>query len=276
MTTERVDLHGAAATLLLTLYVRARDAWSPHPVLGDRYAADVLGRIDYDFNRLRFAASETPLICARARCLDTWAARFLAEHPRGQVLHLGCGLDSRPLRLAPPASARWLDVDYPDVIDLRERLYDLPSTAEQVPSSVADADWWDRVATDRPTLLRAEGVLMYLHPQQVHALLDRAVGALPSGRVAFDAVAPWTARATGLTKHLVPQDVRFHWTYRQREFAARHPELRQRDDRGVSELAAAAVHNPSLRAVYRAYTAVPALRDAMRVHQFTFGADPGG
>ncbi|MHA6805153.1 class I SAM-dependent methyltransferase [Salinifilum ghardaiensis] len=271
MTTERADLRGAAATLLVTLYMRARDARSPRPILGDRYAADVMGRIDYDFHRLRLAAGDAPLVCTRARCLDTWTARFLAEHPRGQVLHLGCGLDSRPLRVAPPAAVRWVDVDYPDVIDLRERLYDLPPPVELVPSSVTDPGWWDRVASDRPTLLIAEGLLMYLHPHEVHALLDRAVSALPSGRLAFDTVAPWTARAAGLTKYFLPQDIRFSWVYRQHEFASRHPDLRRWDDRSVTGLATAAARNPLLRATYRAYSSVPALRDAMRLRLFGFG-----
>ncbi|MHA6800704.1 class I SAM-dependent methyltransferase [Bounagaea algeriensis] len=277
MTTERVDLRGAAATLLVMLYMRARDARSPHPILGDRYAADVLERIDYDSARLRLvAAGDAPVICARARCLDAWTEQFLAEHPHGQVLHLGCGLDSRPLRVARPDSARWVDVDYPDVIELRRRLYDLPSSVEEIPSSVTDPCWWDRVARDRPTLVLAEGVLMYLHPQQVHALLEQAVSTLTSGRIAFDTVAPWTARAAELTSRVLPQDIRFHWTYRQQEFAARRPELRRCDDRSAAALATGSVHDPLLRAIFRAYTAVPTFRDAMRLHRFTFGAGSGG
>ncbi len=79
--------------------------------------------------------------------LDSWAAEFLAAHPDGLVLHLACGLDSRPLRVARPASAAWIDVDYPDVIALRRRLYDLPAGVTTIGTSVTEPEWWHRVGS---------------------------------------------------------------------------------------------------------------------------------
>ena len=37
------------------------------------------------------------------------------------VLNLGAGLDTRPYRMALPASLRWIEVDHPQVIELKER-----------------------------------------------------------------------------------------------------------------------------------------------------------
>ena len=113
MTAERVDLRGAEATLLMTLYLRDRDARSARPILGDTHASEVLSRLEYDFTAFRRLSFDTATINSRARCFDRWAEEFLAAHPDGQVLHLGCGLDSRPLRIARPDTARWVDVDCP-------------------------------------------------------------------------------------------------------------------------------------------------------------------
>ena len=44
-----VDLSGAAQTMLTTLYLKALDADFDRPVLGDRYAKEVVSRLDYDF-----------------------------------------------------------------------------------------------------------------------------------------------------------------------------------------------------------------------------------
>jgi methyltransferase (TIGR00027 family) len=37
------------------------------------------------------------------------------------VLNLGAGLDTRPYRVALPGSLRWIEVDYPHLIELKER-----------------------------------------------------------------------------------------------------------------------------------------------------------
>ncbi|MEU8635469.1 class I SAM-dependent methyltransferase [Amycolatopsis sp. NPDC048633] len=37
------------------------------------------------------------------------------------MLHLGCGLDARVYRIDPPATVGWYDLDYPGIIELRQR-----------------------------------------------------------------------------------------------------------------------------------------------------------
>lgn len=272
MNTERIDLRGASTTLLWTLYLRARDARSARPILGDTYATGVLDRIDYDVRKLRLMAKETPTIAARARCLDVWTAQFLAEHPHGQVLHLGCGLDSRPLRVELPATARWIDVDLPDVMQLRRKLYDLPPAVELFSASATDPGWWADVDGDRSTLVVCEGLLMYLDGPEVHRLLDRAVRQLRSGRLIFDAVAPWSVGFSHLIPAFRRADTGFSWAYRRDEFDLHHPDLQRLDDRGVLDLAIGYTTNPALRAAYRPWTWLPPTRDAMRLHRFGFGA----
>ena len=39
------------------------------------------------------------------------------------MVQLGCGMDSRVYRVDPPPSVRWFDLDYPEVVDLRRRIY---------------------------------------------------------------------------------------------------------------------------------------------------------
>ena len=124
MPSERVALRREQETMLMTLYLHARDADSKHPVLGDRYAAPVLNRIDYDFKRLKSLSGNQPVIVARAKAIDNIARAFLERHEEAVVLHLGCGLDSRVERLDPGPGVAWYDVDQQPVIDLRRRLID--------------------------------------------------------------------------------------------------------------------------------------------------------
>ena len=43
----KIDLSGISETLLVTLYMRAKDAKSNHPFLNDRKAAEIISRMDY-------------------------------------------------------------------------------------------------------------------------------------------------------------------------------------------------------------------------------------
>ncbi|MBW0102170.1 class I SAM-dependent methyltransferase [Pseudonocardia sp. KRD291] len=271
MTTEKVDLRGAAATLLMTLYMHAFDARSRRPILGDPYAQDVLDRIDYDAAALRRTTGDTSAVVSRAKRLDEWTTEFLVAEPAGQVLHLGCGLDSRPLRVRPPRTCRWIDVDQPEVIELRRRLYDVPDHVESIPSSVTDEAWWDRVSTDRPTLVVAEGLLMYLTEEGVHALLGRALDRLPRGVLAFDAVAPWTVTASKWTPEFRAVGARFHSAWDRSVFESRYPALQRLDDVSVYDMAALAEPRLWLRPALFVAGALPPLRDSMRLHRYRFG-----
>ncbi|MDX3807037.1 class I SAM-dependent methyltransferase [Bosea thiooxidans] len=210
MTGEKVVLHGAQETLLITLCATAGESHLPDSLLKDRFAARALAQIDYDFDRLKIDRDMMIGIALRAHVIDGWTCDFLGAHPEATVLHLGCGLDSRVFRIAPSANVRWFDVDYPDVIALRQRLYPAREGCTLLPSSVTEPDWLDAVPQDRQAFVIAEGLLPYLPAEEVVLLLERVTNHLPGGELAFDAYSrlgltliAWqpSVRATGAKLH---------------------------------------------------------------------------
>ena len=269
--TEQVRLSQEKETLLMALYLRSLDNRRATPILGDRYAQDVVDRIDYDFGKLGNLKGNAPLIATRALQFDTWTKEFLADHPDGVVLHLACGLDSRPLRIPRPATAQWIDVDYPDVIELRERLYGEIEGVRTVGSSVTETAWWDQVPADRPALVLAEGLLMYLAPDDVGVLVDRALTHFPRGCLVFDGVAPWVKTVAGLQPSMRRADTGFRWAMPAPDaFAREHPPLRLRDERSAVDLIGRHQTNAVTRTATGALAHVPALRDAMRFLRYDF------
>lgn len=122
----------------------------------------------------------------RTAHFDNWVRQFLAVHSRAVVLHLGCGLDSRVFRLDPGPGVEWYDVDCPDVAALRERLFPAREHYQVVAASVTDPAWLAAIPGDRPVLLIAEGLTMYLTERDGTALLRRVVDHFPSGELQFD------------------------------------------------------------------------------------------
>jgi methyltransferase (TIGR00027 family) len=183
----RVDLSGAPQTMLATFYAKALDADLPKPILGDRFAKEIVDRIDYDWKKTAITPGNSPSVTTRSAHFDNWARQFLAANPEAVVLHLGCGLDARVFRLDPGPGVVWYDVDYPEVVRLRRQLYPTREAYHVIAASVTDPSWFAEIPRDRPTLLIGEGLTMYLTAEDGTALLRRVVEHAPCGELQFDA-----------------------------------------------------------------------------------------
>ncbi|MGA9356540.1 MAG: class I SAM-dependent methyltransferase [Mycobacterium sp.] len=261
MTAAKVDFSSVGWgtvewTNLVTLYLRAYESRSRHPVLGDHTAAEAVDRIDYDFQRIHrtsLPAGNQYLVALRAKQLDDWCVDFIARHPDAVVLHLGCGLDGRAFRLARAPSVLWFDVDRPTVIELRRRLYDDTDGYRMIGSSVTDPQWLDHVPTGRPTLVVAEGLLMYLQESEVRQLLERLTDRFDSGELQFDTLsrlAPLLSKV--LTKGIIKWGIR-----NVRDLETWNPRLRFLEQTPV--LAGyPKIESTPLRWIYKLHAATPA------------------
>jgi len=191
-----VQLGPVPETLLWTLWHRAVEARRRDTVLRDPLAVELVGRIDFPFEE-RFGDGRglSQWQALRARCFDDTIRRFLAAHADGTVVALGEGLETQFWRVD-NGRARWLTVDLPEVVDLRARL--LPSTPRMSAAacSALDPHWLDEVDASRGVLLTAQGLLMYLVPDDVHGLIARVAKRFAGGALVFDAVPTWFARRT--------------------------------------------------------------------------------
>jgi O-methyltransferase involved in polyketide biosynthesis len=186
MEAKKVRLTKEKETYLATLYGKALDAAAKSPILGDRFAAEAVARIDYDFKAVKLPRGGDVSLPIRARHFDQWTRAFLAANPEATVLHLGCGLDTRVYRIDPGPKVRWFDIDLPDVIALREQLYPEREGYRRIESSVTDLAWLDAIPGDTPVFVVAEGLMMYLREKDGTALLRRITEQFPSGEVVFD------------------------------------------------------------------------------------------
>lgn len=209
--TEEVDLTGSAETMLATLYGRALDAAAAHPVLGDPTARAVAARIDYDYRRLGMGPQAATSVAMRAKLLDRWTREFLHRCPDATVLHLGCGLDDRVERIDPGPGVRWFDVDQPEVIALRERLYRPRAGHRALAASVTEPGWLAEVPADLPALVVAEGLTMYLPTSAGPLLLRRLVGHFPRGELAFDTCSRLGVRLSRLDPRLRRTGAHLGW-----------------------------------------------------------------
>jgi O-methyltransferase involved in polyketide biosynthesis len=189
MANVKVRLDKAMGTSLIMLYGLACDARANRPVLGDTIAAQAFEKVDYDFSRMAPKLKPRligPSIASRAKHFDDWTTEFLTKHEQATVLNLGAGLDSRVWRVNPGPGVTWYDVDYPDVLDVRRKIFPGRTNYHLIGSSVTDPGWLGEIRPDLPTLVVAQGLTMYLQPDDGHALFRRITDHFAGGAIALD------------------------------------------------------------------------------------------
>ena len=124
----------------------------------------------------------------RAAVFDNWLKAQLT--PDAVVLHLGCGLDSRCLRVA--CDNTWFDVDFPDVISQRREYF-----AESDRYRMIGCDLREDFLAGIPegkVIVVLEGVSMYLTAQERRELLAKLKRHFSQVRILLDSYTVFGAR----------------------------------------------------------------------------------
>jgi methyltransferase (TIGR00027 family) len=168
-------------TALLVAACRALETETAGGFVSDPFAARLAGdrgmailRANPQPEMMRFG------IAVRSRFMDQLLLETLASTPIATVVSLGCGLDTRPWRLALPAGLRWVEVDFADMLDYKEGL--MSAETPRCPRERLTADITDpaqrlaiyAAAGREPALMITEGLLMYLPATAVEALASEA------------------------------------------------------------------------------------------------------
>jgi O-methyltransferase involved in polyketide biosynthesis len=187
-------LTGVSETALLTLQVRAHEARRPDSIIDDPMAIQLADSIDYDFAKFGFTRRQD--MAMRALAFDRHARRYLADHPKATVVALAEGLQTSFYRLDAADVGdqfRWLTVDLPPMIALRRKLLPPSDRVKMCAQSALDFTWMDQVETEHGVFITAEGLLMYLEPDDALGLITECAKRFPGGQMMFDLPPAWFA-----------------------------------------------------------------------------------
>ena len=106
----------------------------------------------------------------RAVVFDEWVKEQAENKQEAVVLHIGCGMDSRSLRLE-NLHCKWYDVDFPDVIQERKRYYTESENYQMLAGDVREDAWLKGIPESKCAIVAMEGVSMYLSIEELQKLL---------------------------------------------------------------------------------------------------------
>lgn len=167
---------------------RALESKRPDAIFNDPYARPLAGERGEEIlaglkKARRFA---WPMI-VRTAVMDEVVEECVNRQGFNTVLNLAAGLDARPFRLDVPASVRWIDTDFSDILRYKQDILAGERPRCTVEFAAADLTRPDERAAvfqraDRPgarVMVITEGLLVYLTPDTV-AELARDLSGRPS------------------------------------------------------------------------------------------------
>lgn len=168
-------------TALMVAACRAHETELKDAFVRDPFAARLAGERGFAILAAMPHANVLRLgMAVRTRFVDELLMEALRRHPITTVLSVGCGLDTRPWRIDLPTDLRWIEIDFADVLDYKERVMSGEKSRccrERLTVDLNDdrqrRAMYEAASADS-ALMITEGLLMYLPAATVDALAAEA------------------------------------------------------------------------------------------------------
>jgi methyltransferase (TIGR00027 family) len=178
MTTEpNGEINHVSDTALMVAACRAHETSLDDAYFHDPFAERLAGERGLAIlNAMPHANILRIGLAIRTRFIDDLLIDALSHNAIATVLSVGCGLDTRPWRLELPRDLRWVEVDFPDILDYKEQhmVGAMPRCRRERLSVDLNDPAQRRVMYEAagvsPALMITEGLLMYLSAATVDAL----------------------------------------------------------------------------------------------------------
>ncbi len=183
----RIEENTVQETLLLPVWGRAQCTMNYPELSMDKDAVDIVDKVDYDFSKIKFPNDSQLMYGIRHRMLVERAKDFVNKHPEATIVNLGCGLDTS-FSLVDNGTCRWVNLDLPDVIDMRKRLFEPKDREQDLAHDAFQMSWMDKVVSEpgEPVYVISGGVFYYFQEEDIRRLLTTLAYKFPGGGAFFD------------------------------------------------------------------------------------------
>ena len=188
----KIEKNTVQETLILPLYSRKLCTELYPNLYRDETAVSLINEIDYDFSEAeknsrglmqRFGSLE---VAMRQNDLAFEVKDYLKIHPNAAVVNLGCGLDNTG-RACDNGSCKIYNLDFPDVIAVRNELLPAGDREENIPYDLNNTEWFSKIDASGGAVFFASGVFYYFLTEQVKTLVQGMADAFSGGKLVFDA-----------------------------------------------------------------------------------------
>lgn len=195
---SNLDWSAVSDTLLIPLYCRAKETRHKNPIVSDPKAVEImeslkpfLSRSDRPIHKIisndRYNPKLVVSMALRTRHFDRQVKTFSEKYPDCTIINLGCGFDSRFLRVD-NGRMKWFDLDLPEVIQLKKGYFDETDRYKLIGYSVLDEGWIEKVVPEinGKVMIIAEGLFMYLDETKAKELIVKLRDRFPGSELVVE------------------------------------------------------------------------------------------
>lgn len=210
MNKHKIKLSGVPETLLISLNARCNETVAKRGVINDPKSLEIAEKVGSNFLQAKSVKLTNIGTGMRTIVFDNYTNDFLHRHPDGTVVNLACGLDTRFHRLD-NGKLRWFDLDLPEVIAIREQLFEENDRFHFIKKSIHDFTWTNDIPKDKAVFMSAEGLFCYLTEKEVIHILSHIANSFEKVEITIEAIAPFMVKHSKQHPSLKGYDAKFRW-----------------------------------------------------------------
>lgn len=211
-------------TALVTLAIRASETARDNPRIRDEKAKEIIDELKVDVSKYDPFLSHEGVVARTIMFADA-LKELIERYPDAVCVNLGCGFDDK-FSQVDNGRIEWFDVDLPDQIAVRRKVYEDRPRCTMVEGDALDGGWTAQLPKGRMNIVVMEGVLEYFTKEQTATCLRMLCDSFEHGWLLAEMNSLFAAKHSKQHDAIKNTNATFKWgTDSGREFVELEPRL---------------------------------------------------
>lgn len=211
-------------TALIPLAIKASETARPNARIKDLKAKEIIDSLGVDVSKFDPFLSHEGVV-ARTILYREQLKELLNKYPDAVCINLGCGFDDK-FSQVDNGSVRWFDVDLPDQIAVRRKVYEDRERCVMLEGNALNGDWTRSIPKADMVIVVMEGVLEYFSKEQVKTCLNMLCDSFPHGYLLAELHSPFLEKNSKHHDAVKNTNATFGWgTKSGREYLELEPRM---------------------------------------------------
>ena len=211
-------------TALIPLAIKASETARPNARIKDLKAKEIIDALGVDVSKFDPFLSHEGVV-ARTILYREQLKELLNKYPDAVCINLGCGFDDK-FSQVDNGSVQWFDVDLPDQIAVRRKVYEDRERCVMLEGDALNGDWTRSIPKADMVIVVMEGVLEYFSKEQVKTCLNMLCDSFPHGYLLAELHSPFLEKNSKHHDAVKNTNATFGWgTKSGREYLELEPRM---------------------------------------------------
>ena len=189
-------------------------------ILDDKKAEEIWKNENFKLKRKSKSKWLAYYLSMRSAVFDLWVKEKNQQYQDCIILHLGCGLDSRFLRIK--SANIWFDVDFPSVIEERKLHYIEKENYKMLSADIKEPSFINSLPQANTAIIILEGVSMYIENKNLQTTLAKLSEKFSNLSVLVDCYTPFAVKMSKLKNPIKEVGIK-------QVFGIKHPSVLEKD-----------------------------------------------